>query len=103
MNITSLASVQNAIGAPGLPGAIGGTAQAGSPGSFGSTIRNAMDSIDQQQVAADQEVAKTVAGESPDLHRTMATLQMADLSFQLGLQIRNKMIDAYQQVMQMQV
>lgn len=71
--------------------------------SFGATIRGAIESIDRQQVGATHEIARTVAGDAPDLHRTIAALQTADLSFQLGLQVRNKFIGAYEEIMRMQV
>jgi flagellar hook-basal body complex protein FliE len=80
-----------------------GTAAAADGASFGATIRGAVESINQQQVGAEQEIARTVAGDSPDLHRTIAALQTADLSFQLGLQVRNKVIGAYEEIMRMQV
>lgn len=99
MNVSAITSSQSSL----MPAMAGGTGTAAPGGSFGSSIKSAIESIDKQQVNADQAVESTVAGDSPDLHRTMAALQMADLSFQLGLQVRNKAIDAYNQVMQMQV
>ena len=74
-----------------------------SSSSFGSTVRNAIDSLEQTQHTADQEVAKAVTGESPDLHRTIIALQTADLSFQFALQVRNKVVSAYEEIMRMQV
>lgn len=73
------------------------------PASFGEYMKTAVESLDQIQRGAEQEIARAVTGESQDLHRTVATLQSADLAFQLGLQIRNKFINAYEEVMRMQV
>ncbi|NNF00715.1 MAG: flagellar hook-basal body complex protein FliE [Pyrinomonadaceae bacterium] len=70
---------------------------------FGDAIKDAVESIDQTQKAADKEVAKAVTGDSPDLHQTIIALQTADLKFQLGLQVRNKLIGAYEEIMRMQV
>jgi flagellar hook-basal body complex protein FliE len=78
-------------------------ASAGSSDSFGSVVKNAVDSIEKSQQTANQEIAKAVTGESPDLHRTIIALQTADLSFQFGLQVRNKVIGAYEEIMRMQV
>lgn len=72
-------------------------------GNFGSLVKDAVESIDSTQKSADQEIAKAVTGESPDLHRTIIALQTADLKFQLGLQVRNKLIGAYEEIMRMQV
>ena len=44
-----------------------------------------------------------MTGETQDLHKTIIALQTADLKFQLGLQVRNKLLGAYEEVMRMQV
>jgi len=88
--------------ATGNAGATGGAAAA-SGDEFGSLIKNAVDSIDKTEKSAEQEIAKAVTGESPDLHKTIIQLQTADLKFQLGLQVRNKLIGAYEEIMRMQV
>ena len=80
-----------------------GSQAAGTGESFGSLIRDAVASLDRNQQQAEQEMARAVAGESPDLHRTVVALQTAELDFQLGLQVRNKMITAYEEIMRMQV
>ena len=72
-------------------------------GGFGSAIKNAVESIDATQKQADGEIAKAVTGESPDIHKTIIALQTADLKFQLGLQVRNKLVGAYEEIMRMQV
>ena len=70
---------------------------------FGSIIKDAVDSIDKTQKSAEKEISKAVTGESPDLHKTIIALQTADLKFQLGLQVRNKVIGAFDEIMRMQV
>ncbi len=75
----------------------------GSGGNFGSAIKDAVESVDATQKSAEKEIAKAVTGESPDLHKTIIALQTADLKFQLGLQVRNKVIGAYEEIMRMQV
>jgi flagellar hook-basal body complex protein FliE len=72
-------------------------------GSFGSLVRNAVERLEQGQRHSEQEMARAVAGESPDLHRTVIALQTEELSFQLALQVRNKVIGAYEEIMRMQV
>lgn len=72
-------------------------------GDFGSLVKGAVESIDKTEKGAEQEIAKAVTGESPDLHKTIISLQSADLKFQLGLQVRNKLIGAYEEIMRMQV
>ena len=72
-------------------------------GGFGSMVKDAVESMDQTQKSAEQEIGKAVTGESPDIHKTIIALQTADLKFQLGLQVRNKLIGAFDEVMRMQV
>jgi len=79
------------------------TATGGGSASFGSVVRDAVDSLDKTQKASEQEMARAVTGESPDLHRTIIALQTADLGFQFALQVRNKVINAYEEIMRMQV
>jgi flagellar hook-basal body complex protein FliE len=75
----------------------------GSSASFGSVVKDAVQSLDKSQKGAEQEMARAVTGESPDLHRTIIALQTADLGFQFALQVRNKVIGAYEEIMRMQV
>lgn len=75
----------------------------GSGDGFGSIIKDAIKSVDETQKSAEQEIKTAVTGESPDLHKTIIALQTADLQFQLGLQVRNKLIGAYEEIMRMQV
>jgi flagellar hook-basal body complex protein FliE len=51
---------------------------------------------------ADQSAQEMVAGRM-DIHQAMVAIEQAQISFSLLLQVRNKMIDAYQQIMQMQI
>ena|ERR1700674_3117009 len=76
---------------------------ASSSTSFGSVVKDAVQSLDKSQKGAEEETARAVTGESPDLHRTIIALQTADLGFQFALQVRNKVIGAYEEIMRMQV
>lgn len=76
---------------------------AGGGDEFGSAIKDAVESIDETQKSAENEISKAVTGESPDLHKTIIALQTADLKFQLGLQVRNKLIGAFDEIMRMPV
>lgn len=81
--------------------AVSGTGNSGE--GFGTFVKDAVESLESSQKAADLEIGKAVTGESPDLHKTIIALQSADLKFQLGLQVRNKLIGAYEEIMRMQV
>jgi flagellar hook-basal body complex protein FliE len=103
MSINGLNSLTDALPLA-LPNQSAAGANTGSTSSsFGSTVSQALEALDHSQQGAEQEIARAVAGESPDLHRTVIALQAADLNFQLALQVRNKFIGAYEEVMRMQV
>ena len=91
------------IAMPQLTAASGAAGAAGQPGEFQSVLSSAIDSIQSQQDNAAGSVQKFLSGENEELHTTILATQKAELAFQLGLQIRNKVVDAYQEIMKMQM
>jgi flagellar hook-basal body complex protein FliE len=71
--------------------------------SFGKLLKNSMEEVNQLQNEADRSIEQLVAGESKNLHETMIAMEKANISFRLMLEVRNKIIEAYQDVMRMQV
>ena len=71
--------------------------------SFGEVLKDAISTVDQLQKQSNQEIQKLMTGESQDLHSTLVAVQKADLSFQMMMQVRNKIVQAYQEIMRMQV
>lgn len=104
MNVNGInaSSILNSI-APLSGASAAGAAGSASSSSFGSVVRDAVESLESGQKNVETEIARAVTGESPDLHRTIVALQTADLSFQFGLQVRNKLLGAYEEIMRMQV
>ena len=70
---------------------------------FGDLLTGAIGDVDKLHHEADQAVEALAAGRSADVHNTMIALQKADVSFQLLMQIRNKVVSAYETVMRMQI
>jgi flagellar hook-basal body complex protein FliE len=70
---------------------------------FGDVLKDAISTVNQLQKQSDQEIQKLMAGESQDLHTTVIAVQKADLSFQMMMQVRNKIVQAYQEIMRTQV
>ncbi|MCB0191853.1 MAG: flagellar hook-basal body complex protein FliE [Anaerolineae bacterium] len=70
---------------------------------FGQILSNAINSLNQKEVTADQAIASLAAGEDVELHQVMLAMQEADVAFRFALQVRNKIVDAYQEIMRMQV
>jgi flagellar hook-basal body complex protein FliE len=71
--------------------------------SFGDMLKDAISTVNQLQKQSDQEVQKYMAGEEQDLHTTVIAVQNADLSFQMMMQVRNKIVQAYQEIMRTQI
>jgi flagellar hook-basal body complex protein FliE len=71
--------------------------------SFGETLRDAITTVNDAQKQSDLAVQKLMTGENQDLHATLIAVQKADLSFQMMMQVRNKIIQAYQEIMRTQV
>lgn len=70
---------------------------------FGQMLQNALSQLSQKENAANEVTTRLAAGEDIELHQVMLTMQEADMAFQLAMQVRNKLVEAYQEVMRMQV
>ena len=76
---------------------------AGDKGSFGKMLDGFLDETNELQTEADGAVHKLMTGETNDVHEVMTAMAKADVSFRMMLEVRNKLMDAYQEVMRMQV
>ena len=72
-------------------------------GSFRKMLQTSIAEVNQLQKAADTSIEQLVAGRSRNLHETMIAMEKADISFRLMMEVRNKIIEAYNEVMRMQV
>jgi flagellar hook-basal body complex protein FliE len=70
---------------------------------FGEILKDAISTVNELQKQSDQEIQKLMTGESQDLHTTVIAMQKADLSFQMMMQVRNKIVQAYQEIIRMQM
>jgi flagellar hook-basal body complex protein FliE len=73
-----------------------------SGGRFREVLHSAIDDIQQLEGQAEQKVAGVLAGNGDDVHSALIAVQKADLSFQLMMQVRNKIISAYEEISRMQ-
>lgn len=71
--------------------------------SFGDTLNQAIADVNGLQQEAGKAVEKMVSGQSTDLHEVMIAVEKARTSFDLLMEIRNKTIDVYREIMRMQV
>jgi flagellar hook-basal body complex protein FliE len=85
-----------------LPPAAAPPAAADDQPSFADRLRDAVSETDNLGLDARSQVASLIAGSGADVPDTMIAVEKADLSFQLMLQVRNKVVQAYQQIAGMQ-
>jgi len=70
---------------------------------FLDTLKQSVEKVNALQNQADAAIDDLVLGDSQDITRTMIAMEKADISFRLMMQIRNKIVKAYEEVMRMQV
>ena len=70
---------------------------------FGKMISGLVEDVQQQQQAADRAVQQVHGGSAKNLHEAMIAMEQADISIRFMVQVRNKALDAYQEIMRMQV
>lgn len=71
--------------------------------SFASVLKDSINQLNQTQVDADNMTTKLINGDNVDLSQVMITQQKANITLQAAVEVRNKVIDAYQEMMRMQV
>lgn len=74
---------------------------AGDKSEFLDTLRGAMNQVQQLQSDAQHQVADMLQGKGEDIHTAMIAVEKADLAFQLMMRVRNKIVQAYQEVARM--
>ncbi len=71
--------------------------------SFAATLKDAVTSVNTAQKESDVKMQELATGKSQNIHETMIAAEKADIALRLMVQVRNKMIEAYQEMMRMQV
>ena len=90
----------NAIREAGL--ASGGTQLAG-PDPFGSMMKKFVNDVDGKMKTAATEKSRVLSGESTNLHQAMIASQESSVAFTLMVELRNKLVESYQELMRAQV
>lgn len=71
--------------------------------SFGDVINDAINKVNNLQVESSQKTEDFITGVSDDIHSVIIAGSKADLALQMTLQVRNKVMDAYKEIMNMQI
>lgn len=70
---------------------------------FSDYVQQSLEDVNRQMVDADQAIDDLVTGKNQDIHNTMISMQKADISLELVMQIRNKIISAYDEIRKMPI
>ncbi len=68
---------------------------------FGEVLKTSLQEVNRLHTEADQAIRDLAAGRGEGIHETMIALEKAEISFQLMMQVRNKIIGAYEEIMRM--
>ena len=98
--ISSLRILPAEAGAASLSSSGASTNSSGA--AFHDVLDGAIDDIQQLEVQAQTQVAGVLEGSGADVHTAMIAVEKADLSFQLMMQVRNKIVSAYEEISRMQ-
>lgn len=74
-----------------------------SPSAFAEYVERSLTDVNRQMNAADQAIDDLASGKNRDIHNTMIAMQKAEVSFELVMQIRNKLIAAYDEIRRMSI
>jgi flagellar hook-basal body complex protein FliE len=86
--------------------AVGGAATAATgaaTGDFGRMIGDVLQSLSSTEQSTSNLIARAATGNDVDIHDVMIATQAESLAFQVGVQVRNKLVEAYQEVFRMQM
>ncbi|NKE05278.1 flagellar hook-basal body complex protein FliE [Bacillus selenatarsenatis] len=71
--------------------------------SFSSVLKQSIENLNKAQLQSDAMTEKLARGENVDLHQVMIASQKASITLQATMEVRNKVVEAYQEMMRMQV
>lgn len=101
-DLEGIAGTQEIGGTQSLAGATGiGGNRGAEP--FGAMLDRFVSDVDGKMKAASAEKAKVMNGESTNLHQAMISMQESSVAFTLMVEVRNKLVEGYQELMRMQV
>lgn len=91
------------ITAPSLIGTIDKVAASAPGNSFQNVLSSAIQNVEAAGSSADAATQSFMSGGTQELHSTILATQSAELDFEMFMQVRNKVVSAYEEIMRMQV
>lgn len=86
-----------------LPSLAEKSADTRSPAGFGDMLTSMVNRVNETQLAGDQAIERLQSGKAEHLHEVMIAVEQADISLRMAVQIRNKALTAYEEIMRMQI
>lgn len=74
-----------------------------STNNFGAVMKTAMHNLNDVNLQAKEKIEDFVSGANPAIHDVMLTTEKAGMAMDLALQVRNKLVDAYNDIIRMQI
>jgi flagellar hook-basal body complex protein FliE len=96
--ISALGSLGSIGALPKLPSLQPGDAQGG----FGAVLSTALEKVNELETGATQQVGNLLKGGNTDMSTVMIAVEKADVAFQMMMQVRNKIVNAYQDIEKLQ-
>jgi flagellar hook-basal body complex protein FliE len=105
---TAISGLSGVSGASGISNALGGVGSvsgsgSGPGGGFGSMLTDAISSLNDSQNTASSDSVALATGKASDVTSVVTDVEKANLEMQLAVQVRNKAVDAYEEIMRMQI
>lgn len=73
------------------------------PGVFQALLNQSISTVEQTRTSAQASMDRFLSGDGEELHKVALSTQKAEMSFELFMQVRNKVVSAYQDIMRMQI
>ncbi|WP_027633922.1 flagellar hook-basal body complex protein FliE [Clostridium hydrogeniformans] len=70
---------------------------------FGNVLKEELHRVNDSQIASEEITGKFIKGEDVEIHNVMVAAEEAKLSLQMAVQVRNKLVEAYQEINRMQL
>lgn len=103
MNIEAIQGLGMHDEVPGVAPFAGPASPQGAQAPFGDLVATGLEKLNEQLKASQADLQGLALGETRNLHEVMVRLEESRIAFQLMLQVRNRALEAYQEVMRMQV
>lgn len=103
MNLDTIGASGVSEGLPDLRAEVSRPETAGEGGAFGRLLVQSLERVDGMQREAERAVEDLTIGRQQDVHSVMIAVEKAGIALELALQIRNKLLNAYESLMRQQL